>query len=164
MDAPSEISIQDSIREEEGNADANDLPDEFSAALQVSPDPAKFALDFIQNTYSRNQKKGNAFMKEGDIRFYILILEQLRLILPKISPQVKAQATKLAVEWKSHLSMVKENSFMVLLFLLFVATYELGACFGRIELSVLVFVVSQHRQAPGLCRSLGFINMVPGKF
>lgn len=102
-------------------------------------------------------------MNGSDIKFYILILEQLKLYLPKINPHVKAQATKLAVQWKSDLNVVKEKYFMSLLFLLFVATYEIGAYFDRNELMALLFVVSPHKQALGLCRSLGFTNVVPSK-
>lgn len=155
--------IQDSITDAGGNADENVLPDEFSAALLVSLDPAIFALDFIKKIYSKNHKR-SADMKEADIRFYILILEQLRLILPKVSPQVKEQATKFAVQWKSNMRVVSENFLMVLFFLLFLATYELGDFFEKKEILTLLFAVIQHKQAPELCRSLGFTTMVPSKF
>ncbi|KAK4850641.1 hypothetical protein QYF36_008554 [Acer negundo] len=131
--------------------------------LYVSPDPAKLVLDLIQGSYSENKKEGTD-IEEGIIRNYILLLEQLQEILPKINPQVKAQAMMLAVEWKSRMRAVAENSLEIFGFLQLLATYELVASFQREEIFKLLFPFAHLKQAPKICTALGFADMAPGKF
>ncbi|KAK2637604.1 hypothetical protein Ddye_025399 [Dipteronia dyeriana] len=134
------------------------MPKEVLAALSVSPDPAKLVLDLIQESYSENKKEGTD-IEEGVIRNYILLLEQLQEFLPKINPQVKAQAMKLAVEWKSRMRAVAENSLEIFSFLQLLATYELVASFQREEIFKLLFPVAHLKQAPKICTALGFADM-----
>lgn len=165
-----EVEIIDLLSEDEENnnehvptAFANeDSDNDVYAALSVSLDPPKFALDFIQNTYSENLKKGGN-MEEGDISFLILILDQLKNFQLKINPQIKVQATKVAIEWKSKMEVVAENLSAVLFFLLFLATFEVATYFDREENLYLLSAVIQDRRAPELCRSLDAADLVPGK-
>ncbi|KAK1584354.1 hypothetical protein Q3G72_032251 [Acer saccharum] len=136
------------------------MPKEVSAALSVSPDPAKLVLDMIQGLYSENKKEGTD-IEEGVIRNCILLLEQLQKVLPKINPQVKAQAMMLAVEWKSRIRAVAENSLEIFGFLQLLVTYELVASFQREEIFKLLFPVAHLKQAPKICTALGFADMVP---
>ncbi|KAK0599619.1 hypothetical protein LWI29_007015 [Acer saccharum] len=136
------------------------MPKEVSAALSVSPDPAKLVLDLIQGSYSENKKEGTD-IEEGVIRNCILLLEQLQKVLPKINPQVKAQAMMLAVEWKSRIRAVAENSLEIFGFLQLLVTYELVASFQREEIFKLLFPVAHLKQAPKICTALGFADMVP---
>ncbi|KAK2637715.1 hypothetical protein Ddye_025510 [Dipteronia dyeriana] len=136
------------------------MPKEVSAALSVSLDPAKLVLDLIQGSYSENKKEGTD-IEEGVIRNYILLLEQLQEVLPKINPQVKAQAMKLAVEWKSRMRAVAENSLEIFGFMQLLATYELVASFQREEIFKLLFPVAHLKQSPKICTALGFADMAP---
>ncbi|KAI9185001.1 hypothetical protein LWI28_003260 [Acer negundo] len=124
---------------------------------------AKLVLDLIQGSYSENKKEGTD-IEEGIIRNYILLLEQLQEILPKINPQVKARAMMLAVEWKSRMRAVAENSLEIFGFLQLLATYELVASFQREEIFKLLFPFAHLKQAPKICTALGFADMAPGKF
>ncbi|KAK4850353.1 hypothetical protein QYF36_005983 [Acer negundo] len=136
------------------------MPKEVSAALLVSLDPAKLVLDLIQGSYSENKKEGTD-IEEGVMRNYILLLEQLQEVLPKINPQVKAQAMKLAVKWKSKMRAVAENSLEIFGFLQLLATYELVVSFQREEIFKLLFPVAHLKQALKICTALGFADMAP---
>ncbi|KAK4851357.1 hypothetical protein QYF36_014473 [Acer negundo] len=155
---PSQIRIEQS--EHITVVSKTTMPKEVSAALLVSLDPAKHVLDLIQGSYSENKKEGTN-IEEGIMRNYILLLEQLQEVLPKINPQVKAQALKLAVKWKSKMRAVAENSLEIFGFLQFLATYELVVSFQREEIFELLFPVAHLKQALKICTALGFVDMVP---
>lgn len=145
------------------NVNGNDsLPVGVSAALLVLQHPAKFVLDVIQNSYYQNQE--SLGMEESVTRIYISLLERLKDVTSTIAPQVKLQASKLAVEWKNKLGVVTENSLAVLAFLQLLVAFELESLFSKDELFRLLFAVEQFRQAPVLFKSLGFANLVLGKF
>ncbi|KAL5768375.1 hypothetical protein ACOSP7_014929 [Xanthoceras sorbifolium] len=134
---------------------------EVSAVLSMSPDPANFVLDLIRGSYYDNRKKGAIGIEEGVVRNYILLLERLKEVLPKITSRVKAQAMELAFAWKCKMRIVTENSLEVFGFLQLLATYELVAAFDREEILKLLFTVAHLKQAPEICMALGFADVVP---
>ncbi|XP_073265341.1 uncharacterized protein [Populus alba] len=117
----------------------------------VSAEPAKVVLDIVQNW-----KKGLAGFDASVNRDNVVLLEQLMKVSPKISPQVKEAATKLAVLWEKNIRLETEDSMEVLMFLLFLAVYGLVSCFRRDRILRLVRVIAQQKQAPEIFKALGF--------
>ncbi|KAL5768377.1 hypothetical protein ACOSQ2_015160 [Xanthoceras sorbifolium] len=161
IDSPPANPLQFGTTVIEGSSDL--MPAEVSAVLSVSPDPAKFVLDLIRGSYYDNQKKrGRADIQQVIVRNFILLLERLKEVQPKISPQVKAQAMVLAFEWKRNLRTVTENSLEVSSFLQLLITYELVTAFDKGEILGVLFSISHLKQAPEICMALGFADVVPG--
>jgi hypothetical protein len=127
----------------------------------VSAEPAKVVLDIVQNW-----KKGVTGFDASVNRDNVVLLEQLMKVSPKISPQVKEAATKLAVLWEKNIRLETEDSMEVLMFLLFLAVYGLVSCFSRDRILRLVRVIAQQKQAPEIFKALGFADkdLAPGKF
>ncbi|XP_057961047.1 FRIGIDA-like protein 5 isoform X2 [Malania oleifera] len=139
------------------------MQDEVFAALQLSSDPGKLVVDAMQGFYPSDLAKGGTDFDVNVVRrSCILLLEQLMRITSQIKPHVKDEAMKLAVEWKSKMSVATENSLEVLGFLYLLAAYGLIAAFKDDDILELLFAVAVHRQAPELCRALGFADLVPG--
>lgn len=128
--------------------------DEVSAALQFSPDPAKFVLDVMQGSYFKfwNNGKFDPLLT----RNIILLLEELMKIAPKVSHQVKEAAVKQVLLWKENISLEPQNSLEILAFLMFLAIYDLVSYFRRDEVVRLVETIVRYKQAPETCRILGF--------
>ncbi|XP_059652602.1 FRIGIDA-like protein 5 [Cornus florida] len=138
------------------------MRDEVYAALRMSSDPAKLVLDAMQGFYPPFLKKGDKEF-EGSVvrRSCTLLLAQLMRALPFITPPVREEATKLAVDWKAKMKVDSENSLVVVGFLQLVATYGLISSFDRDEILKLFEAIAQHREAPALCQALGFADKVP---
>lgn len=117
-----------------------------------------FVLDLIQHWKSQS-----AGFEEDNVKCYILFFEKLKEVLPKMNPRVKAEAMKLAVEWKTKMGVGPLNSLEVLVFLQLLVTFELVASFNRVEILELLWSISEHKQAPEICRALGFADIVPSK-
>ena len=137
---------------------------EVLAALQMSPNPAKFVLDLMLGTCSQHQKKGWTGFEESVLKIYVLMLEQLLQVSPLVQPNVKADALKLAIEWKAKMKLSAQNSIEIMGFLQFVAAFGLVSSFNRDEIFKLLGTAAQHQQARNVCRILGFTDMIPGKF
>lgn len=149
----------------ERSNDHESMSSEVYRALQLSLDPAKLVLDAMEGFYSPHLKKGDAvFEKDVVRRSCILLLEQLMKIAPQIHPYVKGKALKLAGEWKEKMGAVASNTLEVLGFMQLLASYKLASGFDTDELLKIFMVVAEHKQAPELCRELGFTENVPGNY
>lgn len=140
-------------------------PGYVSDTLRKSPDPAKFVLDLILWLYSTQKKMDGSGFEGTVLRHYSLLLGQLKEVSPKISPQIKEEAAKLAFEWKNYkFRTVIGDSAEVICFLQFLAIYELVSWFQREEILRVLLAVMQHKMAPEICWLLGFTDLVPSKF
>ncbi|CAJ2660602.1 unnamed protein product [Trifolium pratense] len=125
------------------------------ANLRESSDPAKVVLDIIQNPFIPRCKKGDNAVIIDDRHIYLL--EQLMRISPNIKPCVREDALKLALDLKANM---KENSLVVLGFLLLLSIYGLVSYFDEDEVLELFAFVAQHKIAVQLFGSLGFAKKV----
>ncbi|KAK9293133.1 hypothetical protein L1049_021119 [Liquidambar formosana] len=125
--------------------------------LRLSSNPAKLVLDAMQGFYPMHLEIGNMDDEVSVTRrSCILLLERLMKVSPEIKPHVKGGAMKLSFDWMTKMRPTAENYLEVLGFLLLVASYGLASAFDEDELRNLLWIVAQHRQAPELCRVLGF--------
>lgn len=134
------------------------------ASLQSSPDPAKLVLDWMQSNFSQYWTKGDVGLEATLIKTYISVLEQLMRLIPHVGPNVKEDAMKLAVQWKSKMRTDAENALEILGFLHFIATYGLVFTVNVDEIVNLLGMISQHKQALEFCQTLGSADKIPGKF
>ncbi|OMO90932.1 Frigida-like protein [Corchorus capsularis] len=130
--------------------------------LRISPDPAKFVLDLMLETFSQQQRKGGTGFEEVVLNTYVVVLEQLMQVPRLIQPNVKADAMKLATEWKAKMELNAENSVEVLCFLLFVAAFGLVSSFDRDQIFKLLGIAYQFQQARKVCQRLGLTDQIPG--
>lgn len=137
---------------------------EILSSLQMSLDPAKLVLDVLQGSIPHIWEKGDIGLETSLMNGYILMLEQLMKVSPWIDPQVKEEATELAVEWKVKLTAGTKDSLEVLAFLQLLATYRLVSCFNQEEILELFEVVAHYKQALVLCQSLDFADKIHGQF
>ncbi|KAJ8760708.1 hypothetical protein K2173_017759 [Erythroxylum novogranatense] len=136
-------------------------PNEILAALRMSPDPAKLVLTTLQASFSHHWKNNITGFDSSVTRNIVLLLEQLMMVSPNLSPQLKEAATNLAMYWKAKTRLDTKNSLEVLAFLLFLGTYQLVHLFKMDEIIRLAGVILQHKQAPELCVALGFRDQIP---
>ncbi|XP_050116420.1 FRIGIDA-like protein 5 isoform X3 [Malus sylvestris] len=137
---------------------------EISAVLQVSPDPAKLVLDSMQGFYhsnSRADKSGCGFDLSITRVSCILLLETLKSISPKINPEVKEEAIKLAGDWKVKMTTGTENCLDVLCFLRFVSTYGITSFYDAIQ--SLCAIVAEDEHTTELSCALGISDKAPAK-
>ncbi|KAL6963311.1 hypothetical protein U1Q18_048460 [Sarracenia purpurea var. burkii] len=138
------------------------MSSEAYRGLQLSSDPAKLVLDALEGFYPPHLKKGDVEFEEVVVRrSCILLLDHLMKISPQIQPCVKEEALKLAGEWKAKMRVVPDNFLEVLGFMQLLASYKLASNFDTDELLEIFAVVAEHKQAPELCRILGFTEKVP---
>lgn len=135
---------------------------EVLSALQMSPDPAKFVLDLMLWISSQHKKRGGTGFEESVLKISLLMLEQLLQVSPHVQPKVKADALKLASEWKARMKLNADNSMEILGFLQFIAAFGLVSSFNRDEIFKLLGTTAQHQQARNVCQVLGFTDMIPG--
>ncbi|XP_062084593.1 FRIGIDA-like protein 5 [Humulus lupulus] len=130
---------------------------ELYTVLQTSPDPPKLVLDAVKGFYPLHLSSDD---KEFDLRIIrrscILLLGQLMNTSPDISPQVREEAMKLAVDWKARMMVMteKDNSLEVLGFLQLLASFRLSSAFDANEVLSLFDIVDQNREAAELHRAL----------
>ncbi|WCJ43252.1 hypothetical protein M5689_024007 [Euphorbia peplus] len=137
------------------------MPSEVLAALKLSPDPAKFVLDVLLGSYSQHCEHGGSELDTSVAKSIVTILGQLIHISPKISSMVKEESMKLAVLWKSNLTVETVKETEVWAFLLFLFIYGLVSHFRGEEILRLVMKIALHRNAPMMCHLLGFTHNVP---
>ncbi|WCJ43253.1 Frigida-like protein [Euphorbia peplus] len=126
-------------------------------AIQKSPDPGKLVLDAILGFYPTD-------LKEQDIEFDSSVIQRsctalLELLLkqsPEIKPEVREEANKLALQWKSRMKTPCENSMEISGFLQLLAAFKLSPSFSSDELESLLDAIDQDRQALQLRQALGF--------
>ncbi|XP_050115498.1 uncharacterized protein LOC126593461 isoform X2 [Malus sylvestris] len=122
---------------------------EVSACLQFSSDPAKLVLDAMQGFYPSSSTVEN---REFDFdlsvirRSCIHLLKEVKRVSPKISDQVRAEANKLAGEWRARMTVAAENWLEVLGFLWLVTAYDLTSISDREELQSLLSIAANHEK------------------
>ncbi|XP_068308379.1 uncharacterized protein [Pyrus communis] len=122
---------------------------QVSACLQLSSDPAKLVLDAMQGFYPSNSTVEN---REFDFdlsvirRSCIHLLKEVKRVSPQISEQVRAEAKRLAGEWRAKMTVVAENWLEVLGFLWLVMAYDLNSISDREELQSLLSIAADHEK------------------
>ena len=134
---------------------------EVRNALKGTSDPAKLVLDAMPGCL-RSQNKSFNKMKVSNSRD--LLLEELIIVSPLISPLVREEAVKMANELRGVLGHKHKSASNVFGFLYLVAAYGLVSDFEADELLGLLGHANQHRVCPGLCRILGFADKASGLF
>ncbi|TXG75424.1 hypothetical protein E1A91_1Z015900v1 [Gossypium mustelinum] len=86
--------------------------------------------------------EGGTGFEESVLKISLLMLEQLLQVSPHVQPKVKADALKLASEWKARMKLNADNSIEIL-----------------DEIFKLLGTTAQHQQARNVCR---FTDMIPG--
>ena len=137
---------------------------EVATALRLSSDPAKLVLDAMEGFYPPRLKKGDVEFDESIVQgSCVLLLEQLLKLSPDIKPQVKQEAMRLAIDWRTKMRVDADHSLEVLGFLQLLASYGLASTFDADELVRYLVKVAKHDQMPGLCRVLRLHEKLPSK-
>ena len=151
-----------------GDQESSDENDELGSLenyilfnLQAASDPAKIALDIIQNPIIKMEHKmgDNAVIIDDS---NILVLKELRKISPDIRPHVREEAMKLALDVEAYILQNTENSAAILGFLLLVSIYGLAICLDEDEVLKLFGFAAQHEMAVELFGILGFADKASG--
>ncbi|XP_048324915.2 FRIGIDA-like protein 5 [Ziziphus jujuba] len=135
--------------------------DETLATLQMSEDPPKIMLDMIGRVFIKYWKWPTRVCNANVMKNCISRFDQLMRLSPQIGPSVREDAMKLALEWQVKMRAVPENSFEILCFLQFLATYGLVSSFNTDDILMLLEKISQHKEALELCTTLGFADNIP---
>lgn len=134
---------------------------ELPGALRCASDLAAMVLDSLDGFHGDNG------MKEAELRKIrrscLLLLEQLRIISPKIESNVREKAKKLAAEWKGKLMNDGANTLGALGYLHFVLAYGLVSEVSTDELVDFSVMAANNKEVPELCRLIGLADKVPGK-
>eukprot|EP01018_Ginkgo_biloba_P017589 Gb_32064 [translate_table: standard] len=146
------------------------LRNESPAALRFAADPAKLVLQAMEGFYPAD-RSAKADKKDTGLpaqrRACILLLEALVPVVDEVSSDSKEQAKKIAVEWKSKVTIDTEaangNSLEAQAFLQLLASYGISSEFKADDLCELVLLISRRRQTPELCRALGLTEKMPGR-
>ena len=144
------------------------LRNESPAALRFAADPAKLVLQAMEGFYPAD-RSAKADKKDTGLpaqrRACILLLEALVPVVDEVSSDSKEQAKKIAVEWKSKVTIDTEaangNSLEAQAFLQLLASYGISSEFKADDLCELVLLISRRRQTPELCRALGLTEKMP---
>ncbi|XP_050386680.1 uncharacterized protein LOC126802999 [Argentina anserina] len=116
---------------------------EIDDALLRSPEPAKLVLDAMHGFYpSYSTVENDKFDLTVVRRSCNFLLEELMRVSPKITPQLRGEAKKLAAEWKAKMNI--GNWLEVLGLLLLLAAYDLSSNYDVKELESLVGIIAQH--------------------
>ncbi|XP_004289331.1 PREDICTED: uncharacterized protein LOC101310557 [Fragaria vesca subsp. vesca] len=140
----------------------NSVQEKMLATLQVSSDPAQIVLEMMQSSFGQFWREGGFCSEVNVMKGYIYLLETLMRVSKHIGSCVKEDAKKLAVQWKARMKADSGNSLEILLFLQFIATYELLSTINGGDIVNLLGVIFRHRQALELCQAVGFADKIPG--
>lgn len=131
---------------------------ELLDALGSAPDAAAMVLDAMEGFSSVNDLDMR--------RACVILLEELMELRMGIKGEVHERAMKLAVEWKTKMGGVNnntKNTFEVLGFLLLVAVYGLMNGFSMVDLLNYIVIVAKNKIAVHLCRVLNFGDQISGE-
>ena len=141
----------------------HDWSTEVHDALNQAPDPAKLVLDTMPG-FLRPQVGFHKSLSKPRVRkSCILLLEQLMIISPWISPKEREEALKLADEWRLKLGQIYQSPVIAYGFLLFLAAYRMNSKYEVDELLRILEIASQYKASPGLCHALGLADKVEGE-
>ncbi|KAL6183517.1 hypothetical protein ACLB2K_044928 [Fragaria x ananassa] len=133
----------------------------LAVSVPMSSDPAKFVLDSIQKSLAQYLQNGDC--EESIMSSNISLLEALMRVSPHVGPNLKAEATKLSVQWKAKMAGNIEKSLEGVGFLLFLATYGLVSMLNIDEIIKHLGFICQHKQALELCQTHDFADKI-GEF
>ncbi|XVE62592.1 hypothetical protein DITRI_Ditri06bG0130700 [Diplodiscus trichospermus] len=141
---------------EHGNDDK--IGDDVNNALKMLAKPEKLVLDVVKAGVS---EKADVGVERGIVNnSCVILLEQLMRLRPAITIKQKLRKKALNVAQQLKGSLKTEGNYHkeVLVFLMLVGTYGLTSEFNVKEIENLFESVSQHKQAPVLGRTLGFVD------
>ncbi|KAJ6821189.1 FRIGIDA-like protein 3 [Iris pallida] len=157
------------------------IREEIPLALQSATNPFNLVLHCLKDFYS-GETLGIDGKKDANLlglrRTCLMLMESLSLVVADaisftsfsdnmLTPEIKDQAKMIANEWKSKIDNMdidagSGNSLEVHAFLQLLATFSIVSEFDQDEICKLIPAVSRRRQAADLCRSLGFLEKMPG--
>ncbi|KAI4327390.1 hypothetical protein L6164_019859 [Bauhinia variegata] len=152
------------------------MSEELAVALETATEPVQLVLDSLEGFYPTSETtqvgdKTDAAL-QGMRQSCITIIKALANLLAGpgvnhlLNPETKQQAKAIADEWmpkltRAGIDAANGNSLEAEAFLQLLSTFRIASEFDEEELCKLVLAVSQHRQAPELCRSLVLTHKVP---
>ncbi|KAJ4849899.1 hypothetical protein Tsubulata_048924 [Turnera subulata] len=136
---------------------------ELSKAIQKSIDPAKLVLDAMQLFFPPCSEHGE-FDWAVVRRNCITLLQHLLKISPRITPHIKEEAMKLAIEWKAKMMEMPDNFQVVLGFLQLLTAFKIGSVESSNELQSVLATVTQQSQETQLLKALERVDFFPGCF
>ncbi|KAJ6817783.1 FRIGIDA-like protein 3 [Iris pallida] len=157
------------------------IREEIPFALKTATNPFNLVLHCLKDFYS-GETLGIDGKKDANLlglrRTCLMLMESLsQLVADAISfsslyddmltPEIKDQAKMVANEWKSKIDSMdidagSGNSLEAHAFLQLLATFSIASEFNQDEICKLIPAVSRRRQTAELCRSLGFLEKMPG--
>ncbi|XP_006354307.1 FRIGIDA-like protein 5 [Solanum tuberosum] len=135
---------------------------EISSALKLSSDSGMLVLEALEGFYPPEPHSEEILLDLSVIRkSCILLLEQLMILSPKLKPEAKLEARKLAFDWKAKMKTETENHLAILGFLLLVGAYGLASAFNKDELESLCHTAAQDDNAYQICHELSVAGERP---
>ncbi|KAH9620225.1 hypothetical protein KSS87_022335 [Heliosperma pusillum] len=132
------------------------VKEEIVEVLKSTSNPAKLVLDAVDGFFAPHLRTDGVSFEASVVRSScLMLLEHLMDIQPKISPDVKKEALKVAVKWKTKMKAQGESEVAVVAFLLLYIIYNMDTLFKEDELRRMCGMVDQHRLAPRLRQRLG---------
>ncbi|KAL6132615.1 hypothetical protein ACLB2K_064855 [Fragaria x ananassa] len=150
--------MNEHLKEKEASRDL------IANAIRVSAAAAgKIVLEAMRWFYPSDSDSNKGEMKmscELSVvrRSCVVLLEEMTKVRPLIGDEVKAEAAKVAVEWKGKARNEVANSLELWAFLQLVSGFGLVGEFDRDEIFNLLGSVAVRKQAQELLRSLGFAD------
>ncbi|CAA7026707.1 unnamed protein product [Microthlaspi erraticum] len=123
---------------------------ELPAAIRCSANPAALVLDAIEGSYHCSPS-ATARAIDGR-RIFVLLLEALIEVNPKLTNDLRERARTLAYDWK--LNIVNKPS-EALGFLHLVSVFELASLFTIKELDDYIFLISNYKHATTISKKIG---------
>uniref|UniRef100_A0A1J3JZF9 FRIGIDA-like protein n=1 Tax=Noccaea caerulescens TaxID=107243 RepID=A0A1J3JZF9_NOCCA len=121
---------------------------ELPAAIRFSANPAALVLDAIEGSYHCSPSA-----RAIDGRWiFVLLLEALIEVNPKLTNDLRERARTLAYDWKLNIGNKPSEA---LGFLHLVSVFELASLFKISELVDYVFLISKYKHATTICKKIG---------
>ncbi|XP_060213857.1 FRIGIDA-like protein 5 isoform X2 [Lycium barbarum] len=137
---------------------------EISRALKLSSDSGMLVLEALEGFYPPEPHNEEILFDRSVIRkSCIFLLEQLMILSPKLKPEAKLEARKLAFDWKEKMKAETEDHLGILGFLLLVGAYGLASAFDKDELESLCHTAAQDDNAYPIFHVLGIAGEHPSK-
>ncbi|XP_059318380.1 uncharacterized protein LOC132068717 isoform X2 [Lycium ferocissimum] len=137
---------------------------EISRALKLSSDSGMLVLEALEGFYPPGPHNEEILFARSVIRkSCIFLLEQLMILSPKLKPEAKLEARKLAFDWKEKMKAETEDHLGILGFLLLVGAYGLASAFDKDELESLCHTAAQDDNAYPIFHVLGIAGEHPSK-
>lgn len=167
--------LLDFLSEHKKNLDT--ITEELTVALASAREPSRLVLDSLEGFYPRESSNSQGTDKPSLQllrKACFVVLEAAAPLLGladpgdghPVSSEIKQQAKAIADQWKAKLAAEANApngySLEVIAFLQLLVTFSITEEFDIDELWKLALSISRHSEAPGLCRSLGLTEKMPG--